>query len=73
MSDTTTLDKLYLEYSNLTAAKTAKELKLEAENERLRKTLMQIADGLGVDLPTLIKRVDSAHKAAIAAAERSHE
>jgi len=36
---TETMDKLYLEYSNLTTAKTAKELKLEA-------ALRDIADGI---------------------------
>jgi len=33
---TETLDKLYLEWSQFTGAKTARELQLEAENERLR-------------------------------------
>jgi hypothetical protein len=33
---TETLDKAYLEYSNITKAKTSKELKLEQENQKLK-------------------------------------
>jgi hypothetical protein len=33
---TETLDRAYLEYSNITTAKTAKELKLEKENKMMR-------------------------------------
>jgi hypothetical protein len=36
---TETLDKAYLEYSNITKAKTAKELKLEQENAKLKERL----------------------------------
>ena len=42
MSDiftTETLDKAYLEYSNITKAKTSKELKLEQENAKLKDML----------------------------------
>jgi hypothetical protein len=48
MSFTTeTLDKAYLEYSNITSAKTAKELKLEQENKMMRECLeFYAANGL---------------------------
>ena len=35
-----TLDKLYLEYSQLTTARTARELKLEQANRRLSNALL---------------------------------
>jgi hypothetical protein len=45
MSFTTeTLDKAYLEYSNITSAKTAKELKLEQENKMMRECLLFIKE-----------------------------
>jgi hypothetical protein len=43
MSFTTeTLDKAYLEYSNITTARTAKELKLEQEHKLMRECLEMI-------------------------------
>jgi hypothetical protein len=36
---TETLDKAYLEYSNITTAKTAKELKLEQENKMMQECI----------------------------------
>ena len=47
---TETLDKAYLEYSNLTTAKTAKELELEAKVEDYEGALMLIGhNGVRLD------------------------
>jgi len=59
MSDlftTETLDKTYLEYSNITKAKTAKELKLEQENAKLKERLkdaMSILSELNNDFDSM--------------------
>ena len=42
--DTETLDKVYLEWSQFTKAKTVKEILLEAENARLREALVKLRD-----------------------------
>ena len=44
MKDTETLDRLYLEWSQFTRAKTGRELLLEAGIERLTAALQQIVD-----------------------------
>jgi hypothetical protein len=47
MSFTTeTLDKAYLEYSNITSAKTAKELKLEQENKMMRDFISELGENI---------------------------
>ena len=42
--ETETLDKVYLEWSQFTKAKTVKEIALEAENARLREALVKLRD-----------------------------
>ena len=42
--ETETLDKVYLEWSQFTKAKTVKEILLEAENARLREALVKLRD-----------------------------
>ena len=42
--ETETLDKVYLEWSQFTKAKTVNEIALEAENARLREALVRLRD-----------------------------
>jgi hypothetical protein len=60
---TETLDMVYLEYSNITTAKTAKELKLEKENKMMRECLEIIKEDKYEATPWLTVETGSAKRA----------
>jgi hypothetical protein len=60
---TETLDMVYLEYSNITTAKTAKELKLEREIKMMRECLEIIKEDKYEATPWLTVETGSAKRA----------